>query len=44
MYSLIALLAGAAAKLYDDIEDNNFLRSRRSKRRKRNRNRNRNRR
>jgi len=25
MYSLIALLAGAAAKLYDDIEDNNFL-------------------
>jgi hypothetical protein len=25
MYSLIALLAGAAAKLYDDLEDNNFL-------------------
>ena len=25
MYSLIALLAGASAKLYDDIEDNNFL-------------------
>jgi hypothetical protein len=25
MYSLIALLAGAAAKLYDDLEDNHFL-------------------
>ena len=25
MYSLIALLAGTAAKLYDDLEDNNFL-------------------
>ena len=25
MYLLLALLAGAAAKLYDDIEDNNFL-------------------
>jgi hypothetical protein len=25
MYSLIALLAGAAAKLYDDLEDNNLL-------------------
>ena len=25
MYSLIALLAGVAAKLYDDLEDNNFL-------------------
>jgi hypothetical protein len=25
MYSLLALLAGVAAKLYDDIEDNNFL-------------------
>jgi hypothetical protein len=25
MYSLIALLAGAAAKLYDDLEDNTFL-------------------
>jgi hypothetical protein len=25
MYLLLALLAGAAAKLYDDLEDNNFL-------------------
>lgn len=25
MYSLIALFAGIAAKLYDDLEDNNFL-------------------
>jgi hypothetical protein len=25
MYSLIALLAGAAAKLYDDLDDNNLL-------------------
>ena len=25
MYSLIALLGGAAAKIYDDIEDNNLL-------------------
>jgi hypothetical protein len=25
MYSLIALLAGVAKKLYDDLEDNNFL-------------------
>jgi hypothetical protein len=25
MYSLIALLAGAAAKIYDDLEDNNLL-------------------
>ena len=25
MYPLIALLAGAAAKLYDDLEDNNLL-------------------
>ena len=25
MYSLIALLAGVAAKLYDDLEDNAFL-------------------
>jgi hypothetical protein len=25
MYSLIALLAGATAKLYDDLEDNNLL-------------------
>ena len=25
MYSLIALIAGVAAKLYDDLEDNIFL-------------------
>ena len=31
MSSLIALLGGAAAKLYDDIEDNNFLQKHRNR-------------